>query len=172
MNTFQQNFQSKITARFYPAFREAAVLFVLAVIVAVIFNALRPHGISLFGFTPALSKNQPVNIAEITLSAAYELYLKNKIVFVDARDPFSFEEGHITGAINIYPDEVNLSAPKLKKIISRDTIVVTYCDGPRCPLSKATAQGLLLQGVPVVKVLVDGWALWSNAGYPVTKGNK
>ncbi len=172
MNDFQQNRRSKITAKLYRAIREAAVLFVIAVIVAIIVNALRPDGIPFFGFTPASPKKQQSTIQEITLSTAYELYLKNKVVFVDARDPFSFEEGHIAGAINIYPDEVNIGTPKLKKIMSPDSVVVTYCDGPRCPLSKETAQGLLLQGVPVVKVLVDGWALWSNAGYPVAKGNK
>ncbi|MEN6621875.1 MAG: rhodanese-like domain-containing protein [Smithella sp.] len=173
MNDFYQNYRIKIRAKLYRAIREAAVLFVIAVIIAIIFNALRPAGIPLYGFNPALpSKKQPVNISEITLSAVYDLYLKNKVIFVDARDPFSFEEGHITGAINIYPDEVTIGAPKLKKIMSPDSIIVTYCDGPKCPLSKETAHGLLLQGVPVVKVFVDGWRLWNNAGYPVTKGNK
>jgi rhodanese-related sulfurtransferase len=170
MNDFQQKRWSKIATRFYPAIKEASVLFVAAVIVAVIVNALRPGGIPVFGFTPALPKKQPATITEITLSTAHEIYLKNKIIFIDARDPFSFEEGHITGAINIYPDEVNLSAPKLKRIMSRDSVVVTYCDGPKCPLSKKTAHGLLLQGIPDVKVLVDGWTLWNNAGYPTTKG--
>lgn len=173
MNDFQQNRRTKITARLYPAIREAVLLFVFAIVIAIIFNTMRPAGIPFFGFTPALpTKKQTVNISEITLSAAYDLYLKNKVIFVDARDPFSFEEGHIAGAINIYPDEVAIGAPKLKKIMSPDSIIVAYCDGPKCPLSKATAHGLLLQGVPDVKILVDGWKLWNNAGYPVAKGIK
>lgn len=173
MSDFRQNCQSKIMTRLYPAIREAIVLFVLAVIIAIIFNALRPAGIPFFGFTPTpLTKKQLADIPEISLSAAYDLYLKKKAVFVDARDPFSFEEGHIVGAINIYPDEVTLSAPKLKTMMSPGSIAVTYCDGPKCPLSKETAQGLLAQGIPAAKVLVDGWRLWNNAGYPVAKGNK
>lgn len=173
MNDFYQRCRKKIAARLYPAIREAAVIFVTAVIVAIIVNALRPAGIPFYGYDPALpTKKQPVYISEITLSAAYDLYLKNKVIFVDARDPFSFEEAHIAGAINIYPDEVNIRAPELKKIMSPDSIIVTYCDGPKCPLSKETAHGLLLQGVPVVKVLVDGWRIWNNAGYPVAKGIK
>lgn len=173
MNDFQQNGKSAVAATLYAAVKEAAVFFLTAVIVAVIFNALRPAGIPLFGFSPAaLIPKQQAPIPEITLSAAYDLYLKKKVVFVDARDPFSFEEGHIAGAVNIYPDEVALSAARLKKMVTPGTTVITYCDGPLCPLSKETAQGLRLQGLPAVKVLVDGWSLWHNAGYPVAKGEK
>jgi len=76
---------------------------------------LRFNNIPLFGFSSAaLIKEQQAKIPPITLSEAHDLYLKNKIIFIDARDPFSFEEGHIAGAINIYPDEVSLHAPSLK----------------------------------------------------------
>jgi rhodanese-related sulfurtransferase len=40
--------------------------------------------------------------------------MKNKVIFIDARDPFSFEEGRIAGAINIYPDEASFHAASLK----------------------------------------------------------
>ncbi|MEN6331743.1 MAG: rhodanese-like domain-containing protein [Smithella sp.] len=173
MTDFLQKTKSKIAAILYPAFKEAVLLFLLAVLVAIVFNALRPAGISLFEFSPAKTFNvQQAKIPEITLEEAHDLYLKNKVVFVDARDPFSFEEGHIAGAINIYPDEITLHLAKLKQMISPGSIVITYCDGPHCPLSHETAQGLKLQGVPAVKVLIDGWSLWQKAGYPVTEGNK
>lgn len=173
MNDFPQNCKLTVAATIYSAVKEAAILFLAAIIVAVIFNMLRPAGIPLFGFSPAaLISKQQAPIPEITLSAAYDLYLKKKVVFVDARDPFSFEEGHIAGAVNIYPDEVALSAARLKKMVTPDTTVITYCDGPLCPLSKETALGLRLQGLTAVKVLVDGWSLWHNAGYPVAKGEK
>jgi rhodanese-related sulfurtransferase len=171
MNDFQQNRKLKVTAKLYPAIREAVLLCLITVIVAIVFNVLRPAGIPLFGFSSAiLIKEQQANIPVITLSAAYDLYVKNKVVFVDARDPLSFEEGHISGAINIYPDEVTLHAANLKKMVSPGSIVITYCDGPQCSLSKETGQALQLQGLPVVKVLVNGWSLWLNAGYPLTRG--
>ncbi len=173
MNDFQQRSKSKIAATIFPAFKEAALLFLIAVVVAIVFNALRPSGIPLFGFSPAKTVNiQQAKIPEITLAEAYDLYRKHKAVFVDARDPFSFEEGHVAGAINIYPDEVTLHFAELKKMVTRGTVVITYCDGPHCPLSHETAQGLKLQGFTAVKVLVDGWSLWQKAGYPVAKGNK
>lgn len=173
MHDLRQNGKSRIAATLHKAIREAVTLFIITVIVAVAFNLLRPSGIPLTGFSEALHfKEQQANIPVIALSAAYDLYLKRKVVFVDARDPFSFEEGHIVGAVNIYPDETALQAAKLKQMVSPGATVVTYCDGPQCPLSKETAQGLKSQGLPVVKVLVNGWSLWHNAGYPVAKGKE
>ncbi|MEN6374736.1 MAG: rhodanese-like domain-containing protein [Smithella sp.] len=173
MNDCQQRSKSKIAAIIFPAFKEAASLFLIAVVVAIVFNALRSSGVPLFGFSPAKTVNiQQAKIPEITLAEAYYLYRQQKAVFVDARDPFSFEEGHVAGAINIYPDEVALHLAELKKMVSRGIVVITYCDGPRCPLSHETAQGLKLQGFTAVKVLVDGWSLWQKAGYPVEKDNK
>ena len=171
MNDSQQNRKSKVTAKLYPAVREAVTLCIITVIVAIAFNALRPAGIPLFGFSSQeLVSQQQANIPLITLDEAHDLYLKNKVVFVDARDPLSFEEGHISGAINIYPDEAALLAAKLKKLVPPGSIVITYCDGPQCPLSKETAQILQSQGLPVVKVFINGWSLWLNAGYAVARG--
>lgn len=169
----QQNGKSKISAALQKAVCEAIFIFIIAVIVAVAFNILRPSGIPLYGFSSAIFlKQQQANIPTITLAASYNLYLQKKVVFVDARDPFSFEEGHIDGAVNIYPDEAAAQAAKLKQMVSSDSVVITYCDGPQCPLSKETAQGLRLQGLKAVKVLVNGWSLWYEAGYPVQRGKK
>lgn len=173
MHSFRQNCKSEIASTLHKAIREAVILFIITVIVAVVFNQLRPSGILLSGFSEALHlKEQQANIPVITLSAAYDLYLKKKVIFVDARDPFSFEEGHIAGAVNVYPDEVIFGAAKLKQMVFGGSVIITYCDGPQCPLSKETAQGLKLQGLPDVKVLINGWSLWHNAGYPVEKDKK
>ncbi len=169
----QQNCQSKVASKLYPAIREAVILCLVTVIAATVFNMLRPSGIPLCGFSSAIIlQEQQANIPVITLSAAYDLYLNKKVVFVDARDPFSYEEGHIAGAVNIYPDEAILQAAILKQMLSPGSLVITYCDGPQCPLSKETAQRLQLQGLSAVKVLVNGWSLWRDAGYPVAKGKK
>jgi rhodanese-related sulfurtransferase len=171
MNISQEKNKSIIAATLYPAFKEAIIIFVTAFIVAVVINWLRPTGIPLWGFSSEnIIKKQQANVPLITIVEAYDLYQKKKAVFVDARDPFSFEEGHIAGAMNIYPDEVTLHLPKLKAQLSPDSVVITYCDGPKCPLSKETAHALLRQGIPVAKVLIDGWRLWLNAGYPIAQG--
>jgi len=151
--------------------RESVIILVMAVTIAVAINELRQASLPLFGFdSTKVAGIKQTSLPKITLTEAYNLYRQHKVVFVDARDPFSFAEGHIKGAINMYPDEVALRLAQLKTMLLAGAIVVTYCDGPQCPLSQETAQALQLQGVPVVKVLADGWSLWVNAGYPVTKG--
>jgi rhodanese-related sulfurtransferase len=171
MKIFQDKFKTIIAARLYPAFKEAMLISIAALTLAIAINWLRPTSIPLWGFSSeSFIKKQQADIPLITISEAYALYRDRKAVFVDARDPFSFEEGHIAGAINIYPDEVILHLPKLKAQLAPDSIVITYCDGPKCPLSKETAHALLMQGVPGAKVLIDGWSLWLHAGYPVAQG--
>jgi rhodanese-related sulfurtransferase len=157
--------------RFDKAMKETIILIVVTIIVAFAFNLLRQSGIPLFGFSSQqLIAQQQSSIPKISLSEAHDLYLKKKIVFVDARDPISFEEGHIAGSINIYPDEIAIHLSTLKSLLSDNIMVVTYCDGPQCPLSKETAHALLMQGIPNAKVFVDGWRLWLKAGYPTAKG--
>jgi rhodanese-related sulfurtransferase len=170
-NISRAKVKSILAATLYPAFKEAIIICIAAFIIAVVANWLRPAGIPLLGFSSeTFIKQQQADIPLITIPEAYKLYRNKKAVFVDARDPFSFEEGHIVGAINIYPYEVIIHLSKLKAQLSPDSVVITYCDGPKCHLSKETAHSLLEQGIPVVKVLIDGWRLWLNAGYPVAQG--
>ena len=165
--------QNNLSLKLYPAFRECIIILAIALFIAVAFNSLRSNSISFFGFSSAaLIKEQQAKIPSITLTEAYDLYLKNKVIFIDARDPLSFEDGHITGAINIYPDEASLHASILKIKADEGFIFITYCDGPQCPLSKETAHALFLRGIPNVRILVNEWILWLKAGYPISKGKK
>jgi rhodanese-related sulfurtransferase len=165
--------QNNIPLKLYSAFREGIIIIAVALFIAVVFNSLRSNGIPLFGFSSAaLIKEQQAKIPEITLSEAYNLYRKNKVIFIDARDPLSYADGHITRAINIYPDEASLHVSGLKIKADQGFIFITYCDGPQCHLNKETAHALLLRGIPNVKILVNGWILWLKAGYPISKGKK
>lgn len=155
------------------ALLQSFIVLAVAVIVAIFFNLLRPAGISLFGFSSTdLMKKRQAQIPEISIAEAHNLYLQKKVLFVDARDPLSFDGGHIAGALNIYPDEAELYAAKLKTDNYRGVLIITYCDGPQCPLSKETAYALMRQGVPRARVLVNGWSQWLNAGYPVKRGKE
>jgi rhodanese-related sulfurtransferase len=165
--------QNNLSPKLYPAFREGSIILAVSLFIAVVFNLIRPAGINMFGFSSAaLIKEQQAIIPEISLWEAYDLYLKNKVIFIDARDPLSFEDGHITGATNIYPDEAAFYSANLRIKGAQGFIFITYCDGPQCPLSKETAHALLMRGVPSAKVLVNGWGLWLKAGYPISKGKK
>lgn len=165
--------QNNLSPKLYPAFLEGIIILVVALFIAVVFNLIRPAGINMFGFSSAaLIKEQQAKIPEISLFGAYDLYRKNKVIFIDARDPLSYADGHITGATNIYPSDAALYSADLRIKANQGFIFITYCDGPQCPLSKETAHALLLRGVPNVKILVNGWILWLKAGYPISKEKK
>lgn len=166
-------FKNMILARINKSLRESLIITTITLVIAILFNLLRPAGIPLFDFSSVnLIKEQQAKIPTITLTEAYDLYLKKKVVFVDARDPLSFEEGHIAGALNIYPDEAVHHAANLKIKYDQGFVIITYCDGPQCSLSKETAHALLMRGVPAAKVLVNGWGIWLKARYPISKGKK
>jgi rhodanese-related sulfurtransferase len=171
MKMFFRVHKAYISSLLNSAVKESLIIDIIALIIAISFNLIRQSHLPLFSFSSSnLIKHQQAQIPEISIREAFDLYLKKKVVFVDARDPLSFAEGHIADAINIYPDDAVFYASSLKTKLSADTLVITYCDGPQCPLSKETAHTLLQQGIPAVKVFVNGWQLWRDAGYPITKG--
>ena len=101
----------------------------------------------------------------ISLTQAYELY-RDKILFVDARDPEEYEDGHIAGAVNLplfrldeYKDQISS--------ISKSTPLVTYCEGADCDMSIRLGNELFSKGFRKVFVFFGGWEEWKQADYPV-----
>jgi len=86
---------------------------------------------------------------------------------VDARDPLSFQQGHIAGALNVPPGEAERYLEEVSILSRSGLAVIVYCDGVDCPLSPELARTFKQRGVTVVQVLVDGWRRWLEAGYPV-----
>ena len=105
----------------------------------------------------------------ITLSQAYSLYNANG-KFIDAREAFDYEEGHITGAINIPYYEFEEYKNKLDNL-SKDEPVVAYCSGTDCDLSILLGNQLSSMGYKKVFIFFGGWPEWIDANYPVTLNN-
>lgn len=117
-------------------------------------------------------KAEPEVISEpkgITLAQAYSLYNANSL-FIDARESFDYEEGHITGAINIPFYEFEEYKNKLNGL-SKDNPVVTYCSGTDCDLSILLGNQLFSMGYKKVFIFFGGWPEWIDANYPVTIRN-
>jgi 3-mercaptopyruvate sulfurtransferase SseA len=68
--------------------------------------------------------------------------------------------------------EAERSLTEISILAKAGLAVIVYCDGVDCPLSPELARTLQKRGVPSVKVIVDGWRLWSEAGYPVEGGER
>lgn len=105
----------------------------------------------------------------ISLDQAKQLYDRGGAVFVDARPRLQYEEGHISGALSLpWQDATNTFTDLAVKLEEKDTFV-TYCDGENCALSHDLAMFLKDMGFADVRVLVNGWTVWLDAGLPIQK---
>jgi rhodanese-related sulfurtransferase len=146
-------------------------LVALAALMAAGFNALRSTGLPWTGSgSPAsLAASQRQGLEEIPLDEAWSLYQAGRALFVDARDPVSFYEGHIKGALGVPPGEAETHLQEIMALAKSGLVIIAYCDGVDCPLSTELARSLQQSGVPSVRVLVDGWGRWHKAGFPTEK---
>jgi len=109
-------------------------------------------------------------LEEISLQEAWETQQAGKALFLDARDPGSFQAGHLPGALSVPPSEAEGFSEEIRGLAQAGMIPIAYCDGVDCPLSAELARRLQEMGVEGVRVLVNGWSRWRDSGYPVEDG--
>lgn len=94
------------------------------------------------------------------------------IVFIDARNDWNYQQGHIPGALQFdHYRAADYLAAVLPVCQTADQIVV-YCTGGDCEDSEFAAIFLNQAGVPAEKLLVyaGGMAEWTTRGLPVEIG--
>jgi len=110
----------------------------------------------------------------VKLATAMGLYMKRKktnVHFVDVRVAKLYAEGHIPGAVNIPFEHVAEYEAKLDSMPKAD-LVLCYCDGGDCHLSKDLAEHLIEGGWKRVAVYEGGWAEWSKETDFVATGSQ
>ena len=112
----------------------------------------------------------PDHAPEITLDEAFTAFSSGKVIFLDARSPEAYAEGHISGALNLSWDEFEEKCDRIIGPIPSDALVITYCDGEGCPLGDYLARELSSGGYTYVRVLKSGWLGWVERGFPSEKG--
>ncbi|HTC22166.1 MAG TPA: rhodanese-like domain-containing protein [bacterium] len=175
-------------------------LFIFSGIFAVLFNAFYADGIelkfkpprqtgfhpsspvSISGFDPSLAPGTPPgtptplpaaadNVIRLSLSGTKDRFDKKNCVFLDARKPEEYTEGHIPGALNFYGNELDKFAPRvIPQIPDKNKEVIAYCHGGDCDLSLLVARSLIETGYTRVEIFTGGWPEWKKAGYPITPG--
>jgi rhodanese-related sulfurtransferase len=90
------------------------------------------------------------------------------ITVVDARSRQAFAREHIRGAINVPHREMT---PQATVSISRDSLVVTYCDGIGCNGSTKGALRMAELGFRV-RELIGGLDWWKRDGHPTEKSEQ
>ena len=87
------------------------------------------------------------------------------VVVLDVRPVPEFAAGHVPGAINVPPGELDRRLDELPD----GQPVVAYCRGPYCVYADEAVRGLAARGRPAMR-LIDGLPEWAAAGLPVAVG--
>ena len=150
------------------AIKQTVVLSLIAIVIGLIVNQLRSDSIPLLGdwspgarITLKFGKNILIPFEE-----AKDKFLTGSAVFLDARTPELYQEGHIQGARNVPIAEFDKLADKVFMEFPEDTLFVTYCDGEDCALSAELALKLKEIGYENVRVLHNGWSVWKSHQLP------
>ena len=156
---------------------------VVAGILGVAQNAVRSNPVKLVqNVAPPKAASTPATGAEgeahaladgeIALEEMQERFDNGLSIFLDARSPAEYAEGHIPGAINISYDRLAESLETLAYEATPDQPVVCYCKGPSCDLSHLLATELRLMGYEDVVVFKAGWEGWTEAGLETVTGRE
>ena len=92
------------------------------------------------------------------------------VTVIDVRPEEEYESGHLPGAVNIPPQELQQRLQLLVKEqlgnVGAGHEIVAYCRGPHCVFSFDAVEQLRQQGLQASR-LEDGFPEWKSAGYPV-----
>lgn len=151
---------------------EGFVILVLAFALSLTFNQFRNDRLPLVSGISENGAGDPLHTDEtvISLADARALYDEGRVQFLDARSFDDYDAGHIRSAINLPWQEFDAHIETVLPQLRDDATIVAYCDGEACNLSKDLAEALKAMGFDRVKVLVNGWSLWRNAGLPTAGG--
>ena len=152
-------------------FMQVFIILVVSSVIGTVVNWARHDGLSIYrDWSPAARLISDVgDNLTVSLLNAKKLCENEQALFLDARSREQYLEGHIPCAVNTPWQSFEQYIERLMEI-SEDSWIVTYCDGEHCSLSEDLARELLAMGYRKVKVLVNGWTRWQEAGFPTEKG--
>lgn len=145
---------------------QSFALVALACLIAVGVNYWRSDGIPVIGDWSADARfaDAAGDSLVIALDQAALLYEQEAALFVDARPQSQFAQGHIRGALSLPWQEVDRFFVETAEQFGGAKTIITYCDGESCELSHDLALFLKDMGFEDVRVLVNGWSVWRQAG--------
>lgn len=107
---------------------------------------------------------------EVSVEEARQAFEEKSALFLDARSPEVYAEGHLPGSLNLFNEKFEDEYPLLEDQIKAAARVIAYCDGIECGRAPEIAGRLLeLVDVPVV-VFKEGYPAWTKAGLPTKTG--
>ncbi len=138
-----------------------AIILLAAAALGLAFNLVMPQGIGWLPPWLSAPRWQPVSLQQ-----AADMHQKG-VLFVDARDPGDYKSARVRGAVSLYPAELKLLYPLLKKTLAAAPAVVVYGTyTSRFPAAEV-GQFLKDQGLGKVYVLGEPFMAWRAASLPV-----
>lgn len=158
----------QVSIAFKQSIWQAPALIALAFLIALSVNHWRSDGLPIIGDWSAEARFSDAagESLVIALDQARRLFEEDAAVFVDARPESQYAQGHIPGALNLPWQEVDRYFLETADRLQGPKTIITYCDGESCELSHELALSLKEMGYETVRVLVNGWTVWQEAGLP------
>lgn len=145
--------------------KEISIILVLAVVTAFVYNTFASSGVNFLYTEEKLKTGEIVSVERAKL-----IFDEESAIFIDARPMYSYQRGHIPGAINIpYSSRDKAS---LMKDISKDENIITYCYSAKCNQARILVRDLKKMGYTNVALFEGGIVEWKKAGYPLTSVNE
>ncbi len=94
--------------------------------------------------------------------SAIKIYNTQKVIFVDARSPEDYAEGHIKGALSVPLKQFDERIAAFQDRHAFNKAIITYCSGRTCTDSHKLAQRLLQAGYENVAIFIDGYKGWKE----------
>jgi rhodanese-related sulfurtransferase len=117
---------------------------------------------------PVIIEKETINqFEEITVDNAYQIFISNEdYLFIDVRSEDEYETSYIEEAVNIPVSEIESRLDE----ISKDKLIIVYCNGSSCSRSSVAASILVANGYKeVYNMSGNGILEWIEKGYPVVK---
>jgi len=161
---------------------EILIIACICFMAGIVNNTLSHNRVAWIGHWPSLSDlasdstwNSPSyeegDPPTLNLAEATALYQNPEVIFIDARLPEEYEEGHISGSYLLpmdAEDEIFDSCyNEVTSMIDSNTPIVTYCSGVECESSLFLARYFREMGFENVKIFYGGWRKWEDAGLPI-----
>lgn len=112
----------------------------------------------------------PTDPPYVSVTDAANLFNASDVLFVDARDEYDYQQGHIKGAINVPFEGGEIHLTDFLNGVDWSATTVIYCGGAGCDLSIYLGRFLKDTGFSSVNIFFGGWNDWKLKDLPTDSG--
>ncbi len=123
--------------------------------------ALLPAAGTAWHLRQVLASQDALRPFEVTMATVRDW--GDSVLWIDARSPEEFDEGHVPGALPLDEGNWEMRLPTVLEAWQPESRVVVYCTGTRCEASSRVAERLRSDlGTAQVYFLRGGFAAWQT----------